>query len=177
MNDLATLDAYGTVTEPATLTIKRLLPGPIDRVWAYLTDSDLRRQWLAAGDMELKVGSRFEFVWRNDELDGSADRRPEGFSEEHRLQSRITAIDPPNLLAFEWEGTGGVEILLKPVGEDVMLVVTHRRVTDPKLLRGVSAGWHAHLDVLTAVVEGTPAKPFWANWQKLREEYDARLPQ
>ncbi len=49
MTELATLDAYGVLTEPATLTIQRLLPGPIERVWAYLTESDLRRQWLAAG--------------------------------------------------------------------------------------------------------------------------------
>ena len=36
-------DAYGTLIEPATLKIERLLPGPIERVWAYLTDSELRR--------------------------------------------------------------------------------------------------------------------------------------
>ena len=48
--------------------IQRILPGPIERVWAYLTDSDLRRRWLAAGPMEMKVGAPFELVWRNDEL-------------------------------------------------------------------------------------------------------------
>ena len=36
------------MTEPATLTITRLLPGPIARVWSYLTDGDLRRLLLAA---------------------------------------------------------------------------------------------------------------------------------
>ena len=54
--------------EPTTLKIQRLLPGPIERIWAYLTDSELRRKWLAAGEMEMKVGAPFEFVWRNDEL-------------------------------------------------------------------------------------------------------------
>ena len=29
---------YGLLTEPATLTITRLLPGPATRIWAYLTD-------------------------------------------------------------------------------------------------------------------------------------------
>ncbi|MBW8859524.1 MAG: ATPase, partial [Caulobacter sp.] len=53
MSDLATLSAYGEVIEPLTLKIQRLLPGPVDRVWAYLTQSDLRRQWLAAGQMEM----------------------------------------------------------------------------------------------------------------------------
>ena len=52
MNERANPDAYGVLTEPATLTIQRMLPGPIERVWAYLTESDLRRKWLAAGEME-----------------------------------------------------------------------------------------------------------------------------
>ena len=37
MNELAPLDAYGTLIEPTTLKIQRLLPGPIERVWACLT--------------------------------------------------------------------------------------------------------------------------------------------
>ena len=51
---LQTPDTYGVLTEPTTLTMQRLLPGPIERVWAYPTDSDLRRQWLDAGPMALQ---------------------------------------------------------------------------------------------------------------------------
>ena len=72
MNDAATLDAYGTLTEPTTLKIQRLLPGPIERVWAYLTESDLRRQWLAAGEMEMKVGATFELHVAQRRADRSA---------------------------------------------------------------------------------------------------------
>ena len=68
MTDGLTLNAYAAHPEPATLKLERLLPGPIERVWAYLTESDLRRRWLAAGDMQSAPGSSFEFVWRNDEL-------------------------------------------------------------------------------------------------------------
>ena len=56
MNDPLIQDTYGVLTEPATVKIERILPGPIERVWAYLTESELRRQWLAAGEMEMKVG-------------------------------------------------------------------------------------------------------------------------
>ena len=69
-------DAYGTLIEPTTLKIQRLLPGPIERVWAYLTDSELRRKWLAAGAMEMKVGAPFELIWRNDELNDPPGKRP-----------------------------------------------------------------------------------------------------
>ena len=49
MNAPTNPDVYGTLIEPTTLKIQRMLPGPIERVWAYLTDSELRRKWLAAG--------------------------------------------------------------------------------------------------------------------------------
>ena len=98
MNEHATPDAYGVLTEPATLKIQRLLPGPIERVWAYLTESDLRRQWLAAGAMEMKVGAPFEFVWRNDELTDPPGERPPGFRRrapdaepDHRARSAAQA--------------------------------------------------------------------------------------
>lgn len=32
MNDIASPSAYGTLIEPATLKIERMLPGPIERV-------------------------------------------------------------------------------------------------------------------------------------------------
>ena len=76
--NLATPESdYGTVSAPRTVRIQRRLPGPIDRVWAYLTESDLRRQWLAAGDMPPATGGMFELTWRNDELvhAGISDRR------------------------------------------------------------------------------------------------------
>jgi uncharacterized protein YndB with AHSA1/START domain len=100
MKTATNLEAYGALTEPTTLKIQRLLPGPIERVWAYLTDSDLRGKWLAAGAMEMKVGASFELVWRNDELNDPPCRRPEGFAEENRMQSRITELDPPRKLSI-----------------------------------------------------------------------------
>ena len=80
MNAYRAPDDYGVLTEPATLKIQRLLPGPIERVWAYLTESNLRRKWLAAGEMEMRPGAPFEFVWRNDELETPPGKRPEGAS-------------------------------------------------------------------------------------------------
>jgi len=176
MNDLATLDAYGVLTEPATLTIQRRLPGPIERVWAYLTESDLRRRWLAAGEMELTVGAPFEFVWRNDELTDPPGQKPAGFGEEHRMQSRITELDPPRKLAITWGSTGGVTFTLEPQGHEVLLTLVHHRVPDRSVLLNVSAGWHAHLDILAARVRGEEPEPFWDGWSRLKQEYDRRLP-
>ena len=176
MTDLASVDAYGVLTEPATLKIQRLLPGPIERVWAYLTESDLRRQWLAAGEMEMKVGAPVELVWRNDELSNPSGQRPPGFSEEHRMQSRITEFDPPRKLAFTWEGSGDVFFELDTKGDQVLLTVTHRRLPDRATLLNVSAGWHMHLDILVARATGNEPGPFWDGWSRLKKEYDQRMP-
>jgi uncharacterized protein YndB with AHSA1/START domain len=176
MTDLATLDAYGVLTEPATLKIQRLLPGPIERVWAYLTESDLRRQWLASGPMEMKVGAPVELVWRNDELTDPPGQRPSGFPEEHRMQSRITELDPPRKLAITWGSTGGVSFELEPQGDDVLLTVIHRRVPDRSVLLNVSAGWHMHLDILAARLAGQEPETFWDGWARLKNAYDGRMP-
>ena len=176
MNDLAPGSAYGVVTEPMTLQIQRLLPGPIERVWDYLTRSDLRRQWLAAGEMEMQVGAAFELVWRNDELSDPPGRRPDGFGEEHRLECRITDLDPPRRLAFTWGSSDGVTFELEPVGSRVRLTVTHRRLPDRSTLLMVSAGWHAHLDALVARLSGTVPASFWDGWSRLMKEYEQRIP-
>jgi uncharacterized protein YndB with AHSA1/START domain len=176
MTDAATLDLYGALTEPATLKMQRLLPGPIDRVWAYLTESDLRRQWLAAGRMEMTVGSPFELVWRNDELTDPPGERPPGYAAEHKMQSRITELDPPRKLSFAWEGSGDVSFELEPKDGEVLLTVTHRRLPNRGMKVGVGSGWHAHLDLLAARLTAAPAGPFWDRVSRLRKEYEQRVP-
>ncbi len=175
MTDVQTLDAHGELIAPATLMIRRTLPGPIERIWAYVTEGDLRRTWLAAGEMDLTPGATFELVWRNDELTDPPGEKPEGFGGEHRATCRIVEVDPPRKLVFDWTGVGQVEIRLAPKGEEVLLTLTHSRIPDRKTELGVSAGWHAHLDVLAARARGETPAPFWDAWRTLRADYEARL--
>lgn len=177
MNDMAVRNDYGTLSDPTTLMIRRVLPGPIERIWSYLTDSELRAKWLASGDMPLAAGEGFELTWRNDRLaDGPATPRPEGFGEEHSMKSRIVEVEPPRRLVFTWGEKAEVSFTLIEKGSEVVLTVTHRRVSDRAMLLMVSAGWHAHLDVLAAVVAGTPRPDFWARWAHLKTEYETLLP-
>jgi uncharacterized protein YndB with AHSA1/START domain len=177
MNNLVKPDAYGVLIEPATLKIQRLLPGPIERVWSYLTESDLRRQWLAAGEMDMKEGAPFTLTWRNDELSDPPGQRPEGFPEEHSLESRVIEATPPRKLVFAWGDNGDVSIELEPKGERVLLTLIHRRLRDRKTSVMVGAGWHAHLDVLVERVSGAQRKPaFWDRWVALRADYEKRIP-
>ena len=176
MDQRTTPDAYGVMIEPATLKMQRILPGPAERIWAYLTDSDLRRQWLAEGPMGTSAGAAFELTWRNDELTDPPGARPAGFSKEHSMQGQIVEFEPPRKLVFTWQGTGDVSFELEPFGkEEVLLTVIHRRVASTTA-RKVGPGWHAHLDLLVARVTGRKPGPFWDDMSRLQKEYERRLP-
>jgi len=176
MTETLAVIPYGRLTEPATLTIERLLPGPVSRIWAYLTDAEMRRKWLADGEMEQKAGSTFELVWRNDELSDRPSVRPDGFAEEMRMTSWLLDVQAQKRLVFTWGESGEVSFDLAPQGEEVLLTVTHRRISDRTNLLMVGAGWHMHLDILAARLTGDPVEPFWDGWQRLRAAYDQRLP-
>lgn len=176
MTETATLSPYGVSPEPAAVQMVRYLPGPADRVWAYLTDSDLRAQWLARGPMDLRLGGKVSLTWRNDDLSDQKEPRPDGFSEEHTMVGEITAIDPPRRLAFTWGDGSEVSFDLTPEGDAVKLVIFHQRLPTRGHMLGVSAGWHAHLDILEPKMRGQTVPPFWSNWQRLRAEYETRMP-
>jgi uncharacterized protein YndB with AHSA1/START domain len=179
MNDIATstIDDYAVVTAPETIRIERVLPGPIERVWAYLVDPDKRKLWFADGPMDLRVGGAVELIWRNAELSPN-DAPPPGKSAEMRAPGTITAYDPPHRISFTWAHTGDPEteatFELTPRGDKVVLVITHRRLITNGLVLGVSAGWHTHLAVLQAKLEETESPKFWATFGKLREVYSKR---
>lgn len=164
--------AHGTFSEDSTLTIRRRLPGPIQKVWAYLTDSELRAQWLASGHMQSKEGTSFELVWRNDDLSASASERPEGFPDEQRAICELKEMDPPHKLRFIWPNVGEVTVLLEPVGDEVLLTLVHRDLGERTMKVMVGAGWHTHLDILVARARGASAPSFWSTWVALKKEYE-----
>lgn len=172
--------SYGEYLNGESLQIQRFLPGPIERVWKYLTDSKMRSRWLASGDMQDEAGSEFEFVWRNDELDGNpkngaAEVDSECAVEEHRMLSKIVSWEPPHRLAFTWSGSGDVTIELEERGEEVLLTLTHSNLPNQSMTVGVSSGWHAHLDYLVACLNKTRPEPFWENYNRLRAAYEERV--
>ena len=176
MNKIMLPGSYGEEIEPSTLKLERVLPGPVERVWDYLTKSDLRRQWLASGDMQMKAGTEFEMTWRNDELTSPPGQRPEGFSEQHTAVCRILEADPPHKLSYTFGKAGEVTFTLEPQGDEVLLTLIHRRMPDRNIMFMVGPGWHAHLDILVAKMRGLKTEPFWESWVKLKAEYAQRLP-
>ena len=56
------------------------------------------------------------------------------------------------------------------------LVLTQRKLPDDREYRiSVSAGWHAHMAILIAKLEGVEPLPFWGTHTLLESEYDVLL--
>ena len=174
------MDKYGTVTAPNTIRFERLLPGPIERVWAYLTESDKRAKWLASGAMDLHVGGDVELFWLHTNLDTTKpDEPPEKYKNGHRMKATITRCEPPHVLGYTWgaraDALSEVVFELSEQGNDVLLVLTHHRLPNQNDLLGVSGGWHAHLDTLVEHLNGRTAHAFWDRHAVLNAEYRKRM--
>jgi len=173
--------AYGQFTRKDEVRFVRLLPGPIERVWTYLTDSEKRGTWLAKGSMDLRVGGRVELKFHHADF-VPHEKIPDKWKHVaggHGLEGRITRCEPPRVLSFTWPEEPGdnseVTFELAERGEDVELVLTHRRLPNSEMARGVAGGWHAHLGVLAARLAEAPLPPFWGTMLRLESGYRRRL--
>ena len=173
-------EEFGVITAPDTFRMERVLPGPIERVWAYCTESEKRGKWFAAGPLELKIGGKGRWIAENSKLSPTPDL-PE-FRNDMKVPLDVTvlAIDPPRLLVMQWHAKGfesEVTFELSARGSDVAFVVTHRNVKDRAMLLGISGGWHTHVGILIDHLHGRPIQPFWSAHAKMVKEYEKRMPQ
>ncbi|NMO19041.1 SRPBCC family protein [Pyxidicoccus fallax] len=169
---------YGVVAGAGTVRFQRVLPGPIERVWEYLTVPEKRGKWLASGPMELRVGGRVELQFLHASL---SPRHPEPTPERYKqfengcsLAGIVTACEPPRLLSYTWGGDSEVTFELSPRGRDVMFVLTHRRL-DRKHLANVASGWHTHLGILEDTLHEVEVRPFWSTHTRMEAEYTQRF--
>jgi len=173
---------YGVIVEPGAIRFERLVPRPIERVWAYLTESDRRGTWLASGEMEPRVGGTVELNFDHRHLSAAMAPTPERYKQVengHRMLGRITRFEPPRLLSYSWqEGPGPaseVSFELTPKGDAVLLVLTHHRLADRAAMIDVAGGWHAHLDVLAERLSDREPRAFWTIFGEIGGQYDGRL--
>lgn len=177
------MNDYGVITEPGTVRMERVLPGAIEKVWAYLTESQLRGKWLASGDMDLRVDGEVILVFNHADLSAEKEtperyKAAEGFS----MRGRITQCEPPRLLSYTWDETTNVgpsaksevSFELTPRGADTLLVLTHRRLPTPEETLSVSAGWHTHVGILEDQLRGVEPRPFWSTHAGLEVQYRQR---
>ena len=173
-------EKHGVVTEAGTIVFERILPGPIERVWEYLTDSEKRGRWLARGPMEERVGGKIELFFRNGDLSEIKEPTPERYKAMEQgmtLMCEVTACKKPHLLSFLF-GNDGSEVTfeLKTKGHAVVLTLTHRRLPGRNEMLTYGGGWHTHLGMLGNRLRDEPTRPFWSTFMGLYNEYEARIP-
>jgi uncharacterized protein YndB with AHSA1/START domain len=166
----STADAFGTLLDGRTIRFVRDLPGPIERVWAYLTESDLKATWIGSLDVPSTVGGESTTTWEGE------NGEPGG-----GLTIRTRAFDPPHVLEYDWielPAPGGetrssvVRFELAAHGDGVRLTLTHRALP-PDAFTTIGAGWHAHLDTLLAQLTGGGGPDANARYEALAPRYGA----
>jgi len=94
----------------------------------------------------------------------------------HSFTGTVLRVEAPRLLSFTFEGDSYVTIELEEAGDRVLLVLTHRRLpADMGSRIGMFGGWHTHLHILGANLEGTTPPNFWTLYMKMEERYSRQL--
>lgn len=183
VNEASAVPAYGIVTNSGTVRLERLLAGPIERVWSYLTDSQMRGKWLAAGAMEPRVGGRVELHFEYPRLANRLEEAPAKYKEKEvcEVVGIVLRWEPLHVLACtwgdNWRGETQVMFELAPRGQDVLLVFTHSGLPVQGEMASVAAGWHAHIDILMDLLAGRSPASFWGVFTRLELEYERRFAQ
>jgi uncharacterized protein YndB with AHSA1/START domain len=169
------MEKQGMMTAPGTIRFERLLNGSLEKVWSYLTESDKRGKWLATGEMELFEGGKVDLHYLHSQLSpiaGSPPGKYKHLASGHHFTGNVLKVNPPYFLSFTWADQSEVSFELKETGNAVLLIVTHRKLDDNKEIRvGLASGWHTHLDILIACLDGEIPPNFWSTHTRMEELY------
>lgn len=171
------MNKYGALIEPTTLQFERLLPGPLERVWEYITDGEKRALWFAGGPTDLTAGGSMKLIFNNSQFSSPPDPTPakyEAYGDGHVSEATVLKCEPQHLFVIEWEGV--VTFELEEVNEKVKLTLTHSKLPETKdAIVGTLAGWHTHLNILEDRMQEKAPKGFWKVHMPLEEEYGERM--
>ncbi len=164
---------------PKTLRFERLLDAPIDKVWQYLIDPELRARWFMGGPTDAKVGGAIGMTMNHDRLSDSEVATPERYRSYlgHRWEERITRIEPPHVLAFTWEKGAAGEVIFELNDEAgrTKLVLTHTGLRGSNDALNFGGGWYTHLAVLQRRIGGDTVPDFWALHSEAEATIEQRL--
>jgi uncharacterized protein YndB with AHSA1/START domain len=155
------------------IRLERLLDAPVETVWRYLTEAELRRQWFMGGT-DARPGSEFELLNDHDNLSDEPAPYPEGYAEFKGLtwNEKVIRFDPPRLLETTFQGgkNGNVTFELFPEDGKTRLVLTHSGIESPVGAQDFGSGWNSHLSVLQKRLAGEGVPNFWDIHARSRDE-------
>jgi uncharacterized protein YndB with AHSA1/START domain len=123
----------------------RVVPGPAEKVWAILADTQWLPGWYGAGAIEPEVGGKVELMGGH-------------------IRGVVTQWDPPQRLAYTWNvfnpgdtaspyPESYLTLTLAAAGNDVSLTLEHLPVLE-RFVKLNAMGWHTYLDMVTAAAHG-----------------------
>lgn len=170
-------DSMGVIVNRHTVKMERMLPGPIDKVWDYFTDSDRIEEWLMPGRVEKELGGLIEFTSPpvpKDFVEGVIEHSEDVFS-----CGMVSEFDPPRVLAYSWnefiyDSASEFKIELEEKDGQVHLVLTHSHL-DAEWMAVTATGWHTSLMTLIAILKGEEKPDITPSFNKLLEDYKVVL--
>ena len=167
----------GTLHDLHTVEFKRLIPGPIELAWDYLTKPELLKTWFADVTLEPRLGGAVNVHFHDHTCGGGSGG----------VNGTVREFRPPHVIAFTWiqqrlqpdgsstdEDEGEVRFELAEKGEKVLVTLLHSR-QPTETLSGHSAGWHAYLDNLESLISGRARVDFMQVVGRVRPKYDERI--
>ncbi|MEO8547737.1 MAG: SRPBCC family protein [Sphingomicrobium sp.] len=159
-------------TAPDAVRLERLLDAPVETVWRYLTEAELRAQWFMGGT-DAAPDSEFELLIDHDNLSSDNVPSPESYATMKGTvwSERVLRFEPPRLLATTFQGgkNGNVTYELFPEGARTRLVLTHSGIQSGTGAQDFGSGWNSHLTVLQEKLAGRSVRDFWALHASSRE--------
>ena len=138
----------GQLQRAPMVRFERTVPGPIERVWEFLTNTERLPAWFGQGTIEPREGGCVTL------MDG-------------HIRGVVTRWQPPRRLSYTWNvfTPGEIEsaypesyltVELEPRGDQVLLTLTHLPVLE-RFEKQNAMGWHTFLDLLDAALQGERA--------------------
>ena len=159
-------------TAADTIRLERLLEAPVETVWRYLTEAELRREWFMGGTDATAEGE-FELVVDHDNLSTEPVPYPEDYAKAKGAvwTERVVRFEPPRLLATTFQGGKNGTVTYELFGEAgrTRLVLTHSGIMSGTGAQDFGSGWTSHLTVLEEKLAGRSVPNFWALHAKSRE--------
>ena len=158
---------------PDAIRLERVLDAPVEKVWRYLTEAELRSQWFMGGT-DAAGGGEFDLLVDHDNLSDDKDvAYPESYAQFKGATwtERVIRFEPPRLLETTFQGgkNGNVTYELFPDGGRTRLVLTHSGIVSGTGTQDFGSGWNSHLTVLEERLAGRGVRDFWALHARSRD--------
>jgi uncharacterized protein YndB with AHSA1/START domain len=131
----------GEIIPESAVRFVRMLPGPVEKVWTVLTETNRLPEWYGEGVIEPREGGNVQLMGGH-------------------IRGVVTGWRPHNMLAYTWNvfdpgesvsryPISYLEFALAREDKAVKLTLTHRPVPT-NFQKQTAMGWHTMLDLIEA---------------------------